>query len=300
MQTPGYIRNKMQFLVGACVKHHKYTRVYVFRMKGGYGTAAISTQSTLQPGGKGFTSGYFPPHQHTKIFPSFVCVCAHSRAGGGRERTWRGGGEPAAFGGAPRAAGDNGRLTSVEQTPIFPERSALLLCTSPFWVFFGGGYFNFFYYYYYFFFPLSFGGSKKRGGRNRISEPRKKQNLELHRRIGGGKRGGEGGFGGLSTTLSARNRCDSHSEALKSASGFGTGREWERRNGGRGGGKGRRGKGERRGGKRRGKKGGVRNEGEKNGSWEHGEIRALCSAFPLKAPTGPRRSQGVKFSSAPP
>ena len=110
----------MQFLVGACIKHHKYTRVYVFRMKGGYGTAAISTQSTLQPGGKGSTSGYFPPHQHTKIFPSFVCVCAHSRGGGGKE-PGGGGGEPSAFGGAPRAAGDNGRLTSVEQTPIFPD-----------------------------------------------------------------------------------------------------------------------------------------------------------------------------------
>lgn len=51
--------------------------------------------------------------------------------------------------------------------------------------------------------------------------------------------------------------------------------------------------------KKEGKKEGGRKEGKNKGGSEHGEIRALFSAFPPKAPTGPRRAQGVKFSAAP-
>ena len=128
----------------------------------------------------------------------------------------------------------------------------------------------------------------------------RKQILELHRRIGGGKRGGRGGFWGTEHHAESPESLRFSFGSSEIRVGIWDGPRVGKEKWGKGGGKGRRGKGERRGGKRRGKKGGVRNEGEKNGSWEHGEIRALCSAFPLKAPTGPRRSQGVKFSSAPP
>lgn len=84
--------------------------IYIHRVKGGYGTAAISTQSTPQRGGEGSHRVIFH-RTNTRRYSPALCVCARSW-GGGKGPAGEGG-NPQSLGCAPGAAGDNGQLTLV-------------------------------------------------------------------------------------------------------------------------------------------------------------------------------------------